>query len=82
MAKSDSLIHVTGRPRFTPSAFREDLQFEVSHYSDVGRVALASADDSKQWLATIAKPLTRAQVRFFEASELDDTREWATGTNR
>lgn len=78
--KVNFLIHVPEKPRFTPAALWEDLKFDVSHYSDVGRVALVSSDESKEWLATIAKPFTRADVRFFEAESIDAARQWAAGT--
>jgi len=70
------LVHVPEKPRFTPAALWEDLKFDVSHYSDVGRVALVSTDPAKEWLATISKPFTRAEVRFFDADQVGAAREW------
>lgn len=77
--KVNLLVHVPDTPRFTPAAFWEDLKFDVSHYSDVERLALVSADESKEWLATISKPFTRAEVRFFPVDSLDEARTWVAG---
>lgn len=41
------VVHIPGKPRFTPAAPWEDLKFDAAHFSDVGRIALASRDASK-----------------------------------
>ena len=77
--KVNFVVHIPEKPRFTPAALWEDLKFDVAHFSDVGRLALVSTDESKRWLATISKPFTRAEVRFFEADRVEDAREWVSG---
>jgi hypothetical protein len=73
------LVRLPDKLRFTPAALWEDLKFDVSHHGDVARLALVSADESKEWLATIAKPFTRAEVRFMPADQIDAAREWVSG---
>ncbi|MDX1406117.1 MAG: STAS/SEC14 domain-containing protein [Woeseiaceae bacterium] len=75
----DLLVHIPDKPRFTPAALWEDLKFDVAHFSDVGRVAFVSKDSSKEWLATISKPFTKAEVRFFEVHKIDAARAWVSG---
>ena len=77
------LVHLPGKLQITPGAFWEDLKFSASHYGDIHRLAIVCDDASKSWLATIARPFTRADVRFFPSSELDTARDWiaAAGTS-
>lgn len=60
----------------TLPAIWEDLKFDVKHYRDVSRLAVVAASDSKRWLATLSKPFTTAQVRFFHEAELQTARDW------
>lgn len=80
--KINLLVHVPDKPRFTPSALWEDLKFDAKHFDDVGRIALVSPDASKEWLVTISKPFTKAEVRFFEAEKIDAARDWVSGNNQ
>jgi len=70
------LIHVPDTLSFTPAALWEDLKFDARHFNDVGRIAIVSGDSTKSWLATVSKPFTAAEVRFFEGHELNDARKW------
>lgn len=74
------LVELPDKLRFTPSALWADIKFDVRHFSDVERIALVSARESRKWLATIAKPFTRADVRFFESNDIDDARIWVDGS--
>jgi hypothetical protein len=58
----------------------EDLKFDVKHYRDVSRLALVSEDSSKQWMATLSKPFTGAEVRFFGSDQVNAAREWVQAT--
>jgi hypothetical protein len=74
------LAHVGGLRGWTPAALWEDVKFDVKHYRDVSRVALVGADDSKRWMAKVAKPFTGADVRWFAEGEVDAARAWVRET--
>lgn len=80
--KADLLVHLPAELQFTPGAIWEDLKFTATHYNDIRRLAVISDDPSKSWLATIAKPFTRADVRFFPTTSIDKAREWLGNAGR
>lgn len=74
--KTNLLVHVADLSGFTPAALWEDLKFDVSHYNDVGRLAIVGEDTSSQWMATLARPFTSAEIKYFSLPELDAARDW------
>lgn len=72
------LVDISEVSGFRPAALWEDLKFDVKHYSDVSRLAIVGKDESRAWLATIAKPFTGADVEFYPKSELDAARRWVS----
>ena len=80
--KTNLLVHVAELSGFTPAALWEDLKFDVSHYSDIERLAIVGQDTSRQWMATIAKPFTAAEIKYFTQQELDTARNWVSGNEK
>lgn len=74
--KVDLVVHVSSLSGWTPSAFWEDLKFDVAHYRDVSRLALIGEDDDKRWMATLSKPFTAAEVKYFPEREITEARRW------
>ena len=74
--KPSLLVHVADLTGFTPAALWEDLKFDAAHYNDIERVAIVGEDTSRKWMATLAKPFTQAEVRYFQQTELDEARTW------
>ena len=74
--KPSLLVHVADLAGFTPAALWEDLKFDAAHYNDIERVGIVGEDTSMKWMATLAKPFTRAEVRYFRQTELDEARRW------
>lgn len=72
----DLLIRVAEFSGWTPSAFWEDLKFDVRHFNDVGRLALVGEEPKAKWMALISRPFTGADVRHFPQAELDAARDW------
>jgi hypothetical protein len=40
------------------------------------RVALVARDPSKQWLATLTEPFSRAEVQFYNEADIESARQW------
>ncbi|BBL77240.1 STAS/SEC14 domain-containing protein [Methylomagnum ishizawai] len=53
----------------------EDLKFGVRHYADFDRIALVGDRRWEAWMATLGKPFTQAEVRYFDVS--DSGAAWA-----
>lgn len=73
------LVRASNFSGWSPAALWHDLKFDVSHYNDVSRVAVVAEDSSRDWMATLSRPFTGADVEFFPESELDSARQWVRG---
>lgn len=72
------IVTIPHELHFTAGALWEDLKFDATHYDDVGRIALVGDESAQEWLTTIAKPFTNAEVRFFDDHHIDAARDWVT----
>jgi hypothetical protein len=70
------LVRISDFEGWTPSAMWEDLKFDVSHYSDVSRLALVGDEPATRWMARLSKPFTRAEVEHFPKEKLEAARTW------
>jgi hypothetical protein len=59
-----------------PHAVWDDTKFAFKHYSDFDRIALVGDRRWEKWMAQVCKPFTRAEVRYFDASQIDDAWAW------
>lgn len=80
--KTSLLVHVAELSGFTPAALWEDLKFDVAHYNDVERLAVVGEDTSREWMATISKPFSAADIKYFTEAQLDDARNWVGGNEQ
>ncbi|MGE0822111.1 MAG: STAS/SEC14 domain-containing protein [Candidatus Binatia bacterium] len=76
--KVNLLIKMSDFRGWSPSALWEDLKFDVRHYRDVSRVALVGKKPSQEGLATLSKPFTGAEVKFYLEQDIDAARQWVT----
>lgn len=70
------LVRVSELDGWTPAGLWEDLKFDARHYKDVSRIALVARNESREWMATVSKPFTSAEVEFYPESEIDAARRW------
>jgi hypothetical protein len=61
---------------WSPSGLWEDIKFDVKHFNDVEKVALVGDKKWEKGMAVVCKPFTTAEVRFFDADEMDQGRTW------
>ena len=61
------------------AAMREDFKMDTAHRNDFSRIAVVGEAAWQHWGTTLAKALTRAEMRWFDASALDVAAEWAGG---
>lgn len=73
------LLYIAEFDGYSPSALLEELKFDVKHYHDVSRLALVTHDPDNKWLATLSKPFTAAEVKFFTSDQIESARDWVQG---
>lgn len=70
------LVVISDFSELTPAALWQNIQFDVAHYDDVGRLAIVGSVPLDHWIATLAKPFTSAIVQQYTISEIEAAREW------
>ena len=54
----------------------DDFRFGVQHYADIERIALTGDRAWEQWMAKLCRPFTQAQVRYFDAGQVEAAWTW------
>jgi len=54
----------------------DDFQFRLNHYADFERIALVGDRKWEKWMASFIKPFTKANVKYFDKSEVDAAWKW------
>jgi hypothetical protein len=58
-----------------------ELKFDIKHLNDFNRVALVGGKKWESMIASVAKPFTTAEIRFFDLSEREQAMAWVKGRN-
>lgn len=58
-------------------ALWDDIRFATTHCNKIDRLALVGEKKWEKWMAKVCKPFTRAEVKYFDVSELDAAWNWA-----
>ncbi len=54
----------------------DDFKFGMAHASDIERLALVGDRSWERWMARFCRPFMRAEVRYFDAADLNAAWEW------
>jgi hypothetical protein len=57
-------------------ALWDDLKFGLKHYSDFDRIAMVGERKWQKWMVQVSKPFTKAKMRYFDASQIDEAWAW------
>ncbi|WP_296424555.1 STAS/SEC14 domain-containing protein [Yoonia sp.] len=57
-------------------ALWSELEFDLKHRGDFGRIAIIGDTALEQWGTTLAAPFIKADVRFFTPDKELEAREW------
>lgn len=60
-------------------ALWEELKFDTTHQSDMGRVAVVGDKAWQEWGTGLSKPFFKAEMRYFDHDQTADARAWLTG---
>lgn len=83
----DAAVHAVGKVnmlvQFEPGfrgwdtrALWDDIKFTTTHYSAFERIAVIGDRQWEHWMATLCKPFTEADVRYFDATESAEAWAW------
>ena len=57
-------------------AMWEDLKFDLKHFNDIELLAVVGDKQWEKWMTFFCKPFTTAEVRYFDAGEYDQAKDW------
>ena len=57
-------------------ALWDDIKFSTTHCTKIERIALVGEKKWEEWMAKICKPFTMAQIKYFNASEIESAWQW------
>ena len=72
------LFEMTQFHGWEPKAAWDDLKLAVKHRDDIERVAMVGERNWQHWMTELAKPFTKATVRYFNETEASQARAWIT----
>jgi hypothetical protein len=61
---------------WTPGAAWEDAKLGFKHWNDIERIGMVGDSRWEQGMAAFAKPFTRAKVKYFDSTKLEDAKRW------
>jgi len=65
---------------WTAGAAWEDAKLGFRHYSDIDRMAIIGENKWQQGMTQFVKPFTRADVKYFDAADVDAASNWVKET--
>ena len=54
----------------------EDIKFDVKHFADIDRLAIVGETKWEHGLASLCKPFTMAEMRYFDRAKSSDAQRW------
>ncbi|MCP5201892.1 MAG: STAS/SEC14 domain-containing protein [Gammaproteobacteria bacterium] len=70
------LVRTTDLRGLTHAALCRDLRFDVRHFRDVARLAIVGDGPGDALLATLSRPFTAAEIRYFTDADIGAARAW------
>lgn len=70
------LVEMRNFHGWAPGALWEDVKFDVKHFRDFERIAMAGDKKWERGMATFCKPFTTAKIRYFPADQVGEARAW------
>jgi hypothetical protein len=57
-------------------ALWEDIKFSTTHCAKFNKIALVGEKSWEKWMAKVCKPFTMANIKYFDAAQLDAAKVW------
>ena len=61
---------------WTAGALWEDTKFALKHFGGMERLAVIGETKWQKGMASFCKPFTKAEVRYFDHSQVEEARTW------
>jgi hypothetical protein len=70
------LVHFADFHGWDLHALWDDIKFSTTHCNKMERIALVGDKSWEKAMAKVCKPFTMAQVRYFDAAQIEDAWKW------
>jgi hypothetical protein len=70
------LFHMVDFHGWEPAAFWDDARLAISHAADISRIAMVGDKTWERAMSVIFRPFAKAEMRYFDRSDLSLAREW------
>ncbi len=70
------LIELEDFRGWTLGALWEELKFDTTHQSDMGRVAIVGERAWQDWGTRLSKPFFKAEMRYFDRAQAAEAKAW------
>ena len=57
-------------------ALWDDIKFATTHCTKIDRIALVGDRKWEEWMAKVCKPFTMAQIKYFDAGDVEAAWKW------
>jgi len=57
-------------------ALWDDIKFSTTHCTKIERIALVGEKTWEAWMTKVCKPFTMAQIKYFDAKDVDAAWQW------
>jgi hypothetical protein len=73
------LLDITRFQGWDANALWQEIKFDVKNLNKLERLAVVGETRWQNAIATFAKPLTPAKVRYFDGAQIIEAQEWLLG---
>jgi SpoIIAA-like len=74
------LLDMTRFHGWGASALWQEIKFDLKYREKLDRLAIVGDARWQHAIATFARPLTPAEVRYFDGAQIHEARAWLTGS--
>lgn len=72
----DLLFEMSDFHGWEAGAMWEDTKFAFRHFGDIGRMAVVGEKKWQEWMTSLCRPLTRAEIRYFDHAQAGEAMAW------
>ena len=72
----DILLEMSDFHGWDAGAAWEDTKFAFRHFSDIGRLAVVGEKKWQEWMTTVCRPFTKAEIRYFDHASIAQAEAW------
>lgn len=73
------LLNMTRFRGWDAGAFWEEIKFDLKHLNQLERLAVIGEARWQHAITSIAKPISPAQIRYFDAAHINEAEAWFAG---